>query len=132
MRAIGLNLSRIDLGDPFDAVLNTGDLNATPDTEDRRLLETLGFVSGTQASNPAAQSPTCQFYRIRLRRLNDILVNPNWRIENYRVIDAKPENTFPSDHFAAIADLMIKDSPIPACHWRRSRSGQSLTVRSSK
>ena len=109
VRAVELILARIDVGDPSDAVLITGDFNSPPDTQDRRLLEAVGLISSSQAAGPAVQSPTYQFYGIRLRRLDDILVNRSWRVVNQYVIDAKPENTFPSDHFGVMADLMLKE-----------------------
>ena len=73
------------------------------------MLEAVGLVSRRSVSAASARSPTYQFYGIRLRRLDDILVNRSWRIENQYVIDAKPENTFPSDHFGVMADLIIKE-----------------------
>ena len=109
VRAVELILASIDLGDPSDAVLITGDFNAPPDTQDRRLLEAVGFLSTDQVSGVSASSPTYQFYGIRLRRLDDILIDRSWRIVNHYVIDAKPENTFPSDHFGVMADLVVKE-----------------------
>ena len=44
-----------------------------------------------------------------MRRLDDILVDPDWHVVNQFVVDVKPENIFPSDHFGVMADLMIKD-----------------------
>jgi endonuclease/exonuclease/phosphatase family metal-dependent hydrolase len=109
VRAVELMLSRIDAGDPSDAVFITGDFNAPPDTQDRRLLEAVGFVSSAQVSGVSASSSTYQFYGIRLRRLDDILVDRSWRVVNQFVIDAKPGNTFPSDHFGVMADLVMKE-----------------------
>ncbi len=110
--AVRMILARIDLGDPTDAVLVAGDFNAPPDTRDRRLFEAAGLVSSAQLAGVAPKSPTYHFYGIRLRRIDDILVNRNWRVDNQYVIDVKPTNTFPSDHFGVMADLMIKEIPL--------------------
>lgn len=109
VRAVVLILKRIDLGDPSDAVVITGDFNAPPDTQNRRLLEAVGLASSAHFAQMSDRSATYQFYGIRLRPLDEILVNRRWRVENHRVIDAKPENTFPSDHFAVMADLMFEE-----------------------
>ena len=45
VQAVRLILARIDLGDPSDAVLVTGDFNAPPEARDRRLFEAVGIVS---------------------------------------------------------------------------------------
>ncbi len=60
-------------------------------------------------TQPRSESPTYHFYGIRTRRLDDILVNRRWRVVNQYVIDLKPENTFPSDHFGVMVDLMISE-----------------------
>ena len=54
-------------------------------------------------------APTYQFYGIRLRRLDDILVNRGWQVVNHQVVDAKPDNIFPSDHFGVMADLILEN-----------------------
>ena len=50
-------------------------------------------------------TPTYQFYGIRLRSLDEILVDRGWRVVQRRVLDVKPGNTFPSDHFGVLTDL---------------------------
>ena len=109
VESVRIILARIDLGDPGDAVLVAGDFNAPPDTRDRRLFEAAGLISSARLAGVSTEAPTYHFYGIRLRRLDDILVNRSWRVENQYVIDVKPENTFPSDHFGVMADLVIKD-----------------------
>jgi len=102
-------LAQIDLGDWSDGVLVAGDFNAPPDTRDRRLFGAAGLISSAQLAGVSTSSRTYQFYGIRTRRLDDILVNPSWRVLNQYVIDTKPENTFPSDHFGVMADLMFNE-----------------------
>jgi endonuclease/exonuclease/phosphatase family metal-dependent hydrolase len=109
VQAARIILARIDEGDHSDAIVVTGDFNAPPDTQDRRLFEVVGLVSSSRGSGVTANLPTYQFYGIRLRRLDDILVDRSWRVLDQYVIDAKPDNTFPSDHFGVMADLMINE-----------------------
>ena len=52
------------------------------------------------------EAPLEADHEIRLRRLDDILVNRGWRVESHFVLDAKPDNIFPSDHFGVMADLI--------------------------
>jgi endonuclease/exonuclease/phosphatase family metal-dependent hydrolase len=107
VQAARIVLARIDKGDPSDAIVVTGDFNAPPDTQDRRLFEAVGLVPSARGSGVTADLPTYQFYGFRLRRLDEILINRSWRVLDQYVIDAKPDNTFPSDHFGVMADLMI-------------------------
>jgi endonuclease/exonuclease/phosphatase family metal-dependent hydrolase len=109
VQAARIILARIDEGDHSDAIVVTGDFNATPETQDRRLFEAVGLVPSARGSGMTANLPTYQFYGIRLRRLDDILVDRSWRVLDQYVIDAKPDNTFPSDHFGVMADLMINE-----------------------
>ena len=100
-------LAKIDKGDPSESVLVAGDFNAPPETQDRRLFEAVGFISTAQLAGASTVAPTYQFYGIRLRRLDDILVNRGWRVVNHSILDAKPNNIFPSDHFGVLADLIL-------------------------
>ena len=107
LSAVRIILAKIDMGDPADAVLVAGDFNAPPDTPDRRLFESVGLISSAQVAGVDRELATYQFYGIRVRRLDDILVNRGWRVESSHVVDVKPENTFPSDHFGVMADLVL-------------------------
>ena len=106
VEAVRLILAKIDKEDPSESVLVAGDFNAPPETQDRRLFEAVGFISTAQRAGASTVAPTYQFYGIRLRRLDDILVNRGWRVVNHYVLDAKPDNIFPSDHFGVMADLI--------------------------
>jgi endonuclease/exonuclease/phosphatase family metal-dependent hydrolase len=107
LAAVRLILPQIDEGDPSEAMLVAGDFNAQPDAPDRLLFEAVGFRSSGHFVGLSAAAPTYQFYGIRLRNLDDILVNRAWRVLNRRILDVKPENTFPSDHFGVMADLIF-------------------------
>jgi endonuclease/exonuclease/phosphatase family metal-dependent hydrolase len=100
-------LAQIDSGDPAEAIVLTGDLNATTGTQDRRLFEAAGLIATAQLAGVSETAATYQFYGIRLRRLDDLLVNRGWRVLDQYVLDVKPENTFPSDHFGVLADLLL-------------------------
>jgi endonuclease/exonuclease/phosphatase family metal-dependent hydrolase len=107
VEAVRIILAKIDTEDPSDAVLVAGDFNAPPETQDRRLFEAVGFISTAQRAGASTATPTYQFYGIRLRRLDDILVNRGCRVLNHQVLDVKPDNIFPSDHFGVMADLVL-------------------------
>ena len=106
VEAVRLILAKIDKGDPAESVLVAGDFNAPPETQDRRLFEAVGLISTAQRAGATTGVPTYQFYGIRLRSLDDILVNRGWRVVYRYVLDAKPDNIFPSDHFGVMADLI--------------------------
>jgi endonuclease/exonuclease/phosphatase family metal-dependent hydrolase len=102
-------LAQIALGDPADAVLLTADFNATPTAPSRRLFGEAGLVdSAGRAGKPAGQR-TLQLYGLGLRGIDGILVDARWRVHEYRVVNVKPQNTFPSDHFALLADLALPE-----------------------
>jgi len=109
LRAVRLILARIQWGDPADAVLVTGDFNAGPATPNRRLFTAAGLISTAELAGAAPGAPTYQFYGIRLRSLDEILADHRWRVLDHRVLDVKPENTFPSDHFGVMADVILTD-----------------------
>jgi hypothetical protein len=46
-------------------------------------------------------------YGIGLWCIDGILVDRHWRVHNHLILDVKPTNTFPSDHFALLADLAL-------------------------
>jgi len=117
LRAVRMILARIDRGDPADAVLVTGDFNAGPAAPSRRLFTAAGLISTAELAGAAPGAPTYQFYGIRLRNLDEILADRRWRVLDHRVLDVKPENTFPSDHFGVMADVILADG---ACDHRRS------------
>jgi endonuclease/exonuclease/phosphatase family metal-dependent hydrolase len=110
LRAARLILARIARGDPADAVLVTGDFNAAAGAPSRRLFDEVGLASSAALGGESAARPTYQFYGIRLRSLDDILVNRGWSVRQHRVLDVKPGNTFPSDHFGVMADLSWNDA----------------------
>ncbi len=109
VEAVRVILAMIEKGDPAEAVLVAGDFNAAPETQDRRLFEAVGFISTAECASASTVAPTYQFYGIRLRRLDDILVNRGWQVVNHQVVDAKPDNIFPSDHFGVMADLILEN-----------------------
>ncbi len=106
--SVRLILERIASGDPTDAVLVAGDFNATPDTPSRRIFAESGLNPSAELAGESSRTPTYQFYGIRFRSLDEILVNPGWRVVARSVLDMKPGNTFPSDHFGVMADLILR------------------------
>ena len=110
-QAARIILGRIALGDPADAVLVAGDFNAGPDHPCRQLFDESGLRSSAVLAGESSATPTYQFYGIRLRSLDEILVDHGWRVIQRRVLDVKPGNTFPSDHFGVLADLTQFNPP---------------------
>jgi endonuclease/exonuclease/phosphatase family metal-dependent hydrolase len=92
-------------GDPDDAVVVVGDFNTPPQAPSHRRFVDAGFVSlAGLAEHPA---PTYQFYGIRLRCLDDIILSPDCRVRQHQVVELKPGNTYPSDHFGVLADIAL-------------------------
>jgi endonuclease/exonuclease/phosphatase family metal-dependent hydrolase len=102
-------LARIAMGDPTDAVLVTGDFNAPPKTPNRLLFKEAGLESSAKLAGDSRETATYQFYGIRLKSLDDVLVDQGWQVDARRVLDMKPGNTFPSDHFGVMADLFLRE-----------------------
>jgi endonuclease/exonuclease/phosphatase family metal-dependent hydrolase len=109
LRAAAVILGRIAEGHPEDVVLVAGDFNASPDAPSRRLFAEAGLASVMGITGQSAAAPTYQFYGIRLKCLDGILVSQDIRVHRHRVVDVKPGNTFPSDHFGILADLLLPD-----------------------
>jgi endonuclease/exonuclease/phosphatase family metal-dependent hydrolase len=109
LEAVRIILARMTQGDPTDAVLVAGDFNAPPKTPDRLLFASAGLMSSDGMTGDPPGAATYQFYGIRLRSLDDVLVNRKVQVKARRVLDLKPENTFPSDHFGVMTDLILND-----------------------
>ena len=108
LAAARIMLGRIAQGDPADGVIVTGDFNAVPGTPDRLLFENAGLESSDVLAGDVPGASTYQFYGIRLKSLDDVLVDRDWRVVARRVLDMKPGNTFPSDHFGVMVDLVLR------------------------
>jgi hypothetical protein len=48
-------------------------------------------------------------YGIGLWSIDGILVDRHWSVRNHLLLKVKPNNTFPSDHFAVLADLELPE-----------------------
>lgn len=97
--------AQIESGDPADAVILCGDFNAPPTSPTGRILADAGLVNSAEMAGKPTGTPTYQYYGIRLRCLDGILVSPRWQVRHHHVLDVKPHNTFPSDHFGVLTDL---------------------------
>jgi endonuclease/exonuclease/phosphatase family metal-dependent hydrolase len=95
---------RVKAGDPSDAVLLTGDFNATPEAPSRRMFAEAGLRETAALAGRGAEG-TYQLSGLRLRCLDGILVGPGWHVQQYAVVNVKPRGLFPSDHFGVLADL---------------------------
>jgi endonuclease/exonuclease/phosphatase family metal-dependent hydrolase len=101
-----LVIDQIAAGDPSDAVIVCGDFNAPPGAASRRAFAGAGLTDSAELVGKGTGAPTYQCWGIPCRRLDGILVSPGWRVGNHLVLDVKPNNTFPSDHFGVLADLV--------------------------
>jgi len=108
LRASQIILARIDSSDAADEVLLAGDFNAPPAAPSRVLFSKAGLVPAAESAGGSSDAPTYQFYGIRWRSLDEIYASGGWRSLGRFVVDAKPGNTFPSDHFGILADLMLE------------------------
>lgn len=102
-------LDHLAAGDPADAVIVAGDFNAPPGAPSRRLLAAAGLTESAALAGEPAGKPTYQWYGLRVRCLDGILVSPGWQVRHHRVLDLKPGNTFPSDHFGILTDLAFPE-----------------------
>jgi endonuclease/exonuclease/phosphatase family metal-dependent hydrolase len=109
LRAVQIIVARIARGDPSDLVIVAGDFNTTPDAPSRQLLPKAGLASSAKLAGENSPVPTYQFYGIRVRSLDGFYLGPGWRVQDQVIVDVKPGNTFPSDHFGVLVDLELPD-----------------------
>src|SRR5262249_3905850 len=102
-------LAQIAAGDPADAVLLTADFNATPATPSRRRFLDAGLTDSAKRAGQPTGRATFQLYGIGVQCIDGILVDSRWRVHEHHVVKVKPRNTFPSDHFALLADLALSE-----------------------
>ncbi len=101
-------LERIASGNHDDELLLAGVFNAPAADRSRRLFSEAGLVPTAESAGSTGEAPTYQFYGIRWRGLDEIHVSTGWRCLTRRIVDARPANTFPSDHFGVLADLRLE------------------------
>jgi endonuclease/exonuclease/phosphatase family metal-dependent hydrolase len=109
LSAARLILAHVAAGDPTDAVVLTADFNAPPAVPSRRLFAEAGLADSAELAGRPAGTPTFQLYGIPLRCLDAVLVGPGWGVRNHLLLDVKPGNIFPSDHFGVLADLALTE-----------------------
>jgi len=105
-------LDHMAAGDQTDAVLLTADFNASPSVPSRRLFLDAGLADSAERARKPVGLSTFQFYGIGLWCIDGILVDSKWGVQDHRVLKLKPHNTFPSDHFALLADLALPESEV--------------------
>jgi endonuclease/exonuclease/phosphatase family metal-dependent hydrolase len=110
-RAVLLILAQIAQSDSAEPILLAGDFNATEESPSRRLFARARLESTATLATQQPQ-PTYQFYGIPLRNLDEILASPEWEVHAHEVLDVKPGNRYPSDHFGVMADLTLQ-APVP-------------------
>ena len=108
LTAAKIILDQIKSGDRDDAILLSADFNASPSTPSRRLFVEAGLADSAARARRPTGRPTFHLYGIGLWCIDGILVDSHWRVANHLILDVKPGNTFPSDHFAVLADLDLR------------------------
>jgi endonuclease/exonuclease/phosphatase family metal-dependent hydrolase len=106
--AAAVILGQLRAGDPGDALLLTADFNAGPAVPSRQSFREAGLADSAERANRPTGAPTLQLYGIGLSCIDGILVDAHWRVHEHRVLDLKPQNIFPSDHFGLLADLDLR------------------------
>jgi endonuclease/exonuclease/phosphatase family metal-dependent hydrolase len=130
--AAQLILAHVTAGDPADAVLLTADFNASPSVPSRRLFIEAGLADSAERAGKPAGKPTFHaMYGIGLWCIDGILVDAHWRVANHLVLKVKPKNTFPSDHFALLADLVLPEESAVSGERSACRSVGCTTLETS-
>jgi endonuclease/exonuclease/phosphatase family metal-dependent hydrolase len=100
-------LAQVAAGDPSDVVVLTADFNAPPSAASRRLFAEAGLADAAALAGGRPGLRTFHVGGIPLRCLDGILVGPGGKVDRHLVLDAKPGNRFPSDHFGLLADVAL-------------------------
>jgi endonuclease/exonuclease/phosphatase family metal-dependent hydrolase len=104
-------VAHISSGESTDALLLAGDFNAAAGVTRDRLFAAAGLISSASLAGDARPAPTYHFYGIRMRSLDDVYCSRDWSVAGRRVLDVKPENTYPSDHFGVMVDVSLGSAP---------------------
>ncbi len=83
-----------------------GDLNATIDDEELQPLQTIGLrdaLDGYAAHGPGASTGHSFTGSVDGRRIDHILVPPEWRIVEAHIVHDRPFDRLPSDHWPIVA-----------------------------
>jgi endonuclease/exonuclease/phosphatase family metal-dependent hydrolase len=107
LQASRIIMAGIKSGDSADEVVLTGDFNATPNAPSRTLLSQAALIPSAELAGARPDLPTYQFYGIRMRSLDELYASKGWISAGRWIADTKPRNTFPSDHFGVVADLLL-------------------------
>ena len=107
--AANIILKQVAAGDPTDAVLLTADFNASPSCASRRRFLEAGLADSAERAGKRTGKPTFHCcYGIGVTCLDGVLVDRHWLVHNHLILDVKPNNIFPSDHFAVLTDLGLE------------------------
>jgi endonuclease/exonuclease/phosphatase family metal-dependent hydrolase len=102
-------LEQMAAGDPADAVLLTADFNAGPGAPSRQRFLDAGLADAAARAGKRVGEPTYHLYGLSVWCIDGILVDRHWAVPTFHVLDVKPNHTLPSDHFALLADLALRD-----------------------
>jgi endonuclease/exonuclease/phosphatase family metal-dependent hydrolase len=111
LKAAEMIVAHIKDGDRADAVLLTADFNASPSAPSRKVFtrRETGLVDSAERAGKPSGKPTFHLYGIGLWCIDGILVDSNCTVNDHRILNVKPNNIFPSDHFGLMADLSLRE-----------------------
>jgi len=110
-RAVRLILAQLAQADCAEPILLAGDFNATQKAPSRRRFAQVSLASTATLATQQPR-PTYQFYGIPLRSIDEILASPQWKVHTHEVLNLKPGNRYPSDHFGVMAEMTLQ-APVP-------------------
>jgi endonuclease/exonuclease/phosphatase family metal-dependent hydrolase len=99
-------LQQIATSDRSDVVVLAADFNAPPSAVSRNLFTLAGLADTAVLAGQCQMAKTFHLFGIPLRSLDGMLVGPGAVVKQYQLLDAKPGNVFPSDHFGILVDLL--------------------------
>ncbi len=106
-RAARILLAQVAAGEPTDVVVVTADFNAPPWAVSRRVFAAAGLDESAVLAGERRGRRTFHLFGIPFRNLDGILVGAGGQVARHLVLDLKPGNRFPSDHFGVLADVSL-------------------------
>jgi endonuclease/exonuclease/phosphatase family metal-dependent hydrolase len=104
-RAVRLVLQQIAVSDRSDVVVLAADFNALPSAVSRNLFTLAGLTDTAGLAGQCQGGKTFHLFGIPVCSLDGILVGRGAVVDRYQLLDSKPGNLFPSDHFGILVDL---------------------------
>jgi endonuclease/exonuclease/phosphatase family metal-dependent hydrolase len=101
-----LVMDRINRLVPEHSLILTGDFNCKPDSDARRVFKQ-GGLKDIFAGLGRQEGMTYHVAGVGKERIDSIYVNPNYKVNEVRVLKQSINGRFPSDHFGLFARIEI-------------------------